>query len=175
MSVSLLALLFIALVSNAATAQIATGGSYTLEQGVIASGGGTSVDPDVTPVYSITGTAGQPAAGTRLTGTPYTLSSGFWQAAAAPTAASADIAGRVTGLENLGIKGATVTLLGGTSSVERIVETNGRGEFIFEDVEIGHFYFIRVKQKGLAFAPEQYSFTLFGARDDITFSATPQP
>ena len=47
--------------------QIATGGSYTLEQAVVANGGGTSTGN----TYSISGTTGQSVAGQMATTAPF--------------------------------------------------------------------------------------------------------
>src|SRR5207253_2118104 len=57
-----------------ANGQIATGGTYTLEQAVIASGGGSSTGTG----YAVDGTAGQSAAGSGLMGSSYGLDDGFW-------------------------------------------------------------------------------------------------
>ena len=76
------------------SAQAASGGGYTLDKSVIASGGGTSGD-QTGALYTVNGTIGQPAAGA-ISGGTYTLNSGFQTAApAAPTAAGASISGRV--------------------------------------------------------------------------------
>src|SRR5438874_6240744 len=69
------------LVVLTAHAQIATGGSYTITQSVIASGGGasSSVGPNI---FSITGTGGQSLAGGPISNAPYNFFSGFWTSAA---------------------------------------------------------------------------------------------
>jgi uncharacterized repeat protein (TIGR01451 family) len=66
------------LLTGAIKAQVATGGNYKLEQSVIASGGGTSAGAANT--FSITGTIGQPAAGTEMSGAPFAQLGGFWAA-----------------------------------------------------------------------------------------------
>ena len=58
-----------------ATAQ--SGGNFSIEQSVISSGGGTTTDT-TNNIYSVNGTIGQFAAGTRLRNAPYTLDGGFW-------------------------------------------------------------------------------------------------
>lgn len=63
-------------VGSAAKAQVATGGNYKLEQSVIAGGGGTSTDAANT--FSVTGTIGQPAAGTVTSNSPFSQLGGFW-------------------------------------------------------------------------------------------------
>src|SRR5687768_14221420 len=76
------------------TAQVASGGNYTLNQAVVASGGGTSNDAGNN--YKVEGTAGQPTAGTFDNVGTYSIRGGFWSPNPfAPTAAGANISGRV--------------------------------------------------------------------------------
>lgn len=58
--------------------QVASSSPYTLDQSVIASGGETSASAPGDPVFSITGTIGQAAAGTEMTNSPYAQLGGFW-------------------------------------------------------------------------------------------------
>ena len=60
----------VALVVSTAT----VGQTYSIESYVIAGGGGTSSGGD----YTLSGTVGQPSAGTPLSGGAYTLQGGFW-------------------------------------------------------------------------------------------------
>lgn len=52
---------------------------YTIDWFTIAGGGGTSTNSQ----YSLTGTSGQPDAGTTMTNGPYALTGGFWSVVAA--------------------------------------------------------------------------------------------
>lgn len=70
--------------SNLVNAQIATGGTYSLEQGVIANGGGQSSGTG----YVVDGTLAQSLAGGPLMGSPYNLFSGFWEGLSGPTPTS---------------------------------------------------------------------------------------
>ena len=65
-------------VSNLGHAQ--SGGGYDLSWWTVADGGGSSSRPGS---YSLSGAAGQPAAG-ELSGTGYHLSGGFWVGGGAP-------------------------------------------------------------------------------------------
>ncbi len=79
-----------------ATAQVATGGNYTLEQAVIAGGGGQN---STGGNFSLDGTIGQAAAGGALIGSPFAVTSGFWNFS--PTAPAAPgIEGDVTSRPN---------------------------------------------------------------------------
>src|SRR5437764_14305284 len=77
----LLTLTVLTLVVLTAHAQVATGGSYTITQSIIASAGGASsgVGPNI---FSITGTGGQSLAGGPIGNAPYNFFSGFWTSAA---------------------------------------------------------------------------------------------
>jgi hypothetical protein len=69
---------FLVTVSGAliAQAQVASGGSFRIDQSVVANGGGTSASSGNT--YKVEGTAGQPLAGTILRGGQFAHSGGFW-------------------------------------------------------------------------------------------------
>ncbi len=59
----------------AAAAQVASSGNFTLEQSVIASGGGLS---STGGTFSLDGAIGQSIAGGALNGSPFSVTSGFW-------------------------------------------------------------------------------------------------
>ena len=73
-----------------ATAQIATGGTYSLEQSVVANGGGSSSGTG----YAIDGTSGQFGSGGTYTGGSYGMDGGFWSYFL--TAAPGTVSGTVT-------------------------------------------------------------------------------
>jgi hypothetical protein len=74
-----LIVIILAVFSISASAQVSTGGSYTLEKTVIANGGGLSNDI-VKNIFTIEGTSGQCTAGAILIGGPpdYDIWDGFW-------------------------------------------------------------------------------------------------
>ena len=81
---SIAVLSFAVIAASFATAQIATGGNYTLTQTAIANGGAGGAGGN----YSLEGTIGQSAAGTKQQNSPYIFQPGFWTAQTfAPTAA----------------------------------------------------------------------------------------
>src|SRR5438309_1738920 len=83
----LLTLTVLTLVVLTAQAQIATGGSYTITQSIIASGGGASSGGGPN-IFSITGTGGQSLAGGPISNAPYNFFSGFWTSSAGPIIAA---------------------------------------------------------------------------------------
>src|SRR6266700_7879122 len=88
----LIALVFILIgFGLTATRQIASGGPYSLDQSVIASGGGDATGGS----YAIIGTSGQSTAGTFSTAGGYGVRGGFWQGTLFPTAAPVSVRGRV--------------------------------------------------------------------------------
>lgn len=155
-----------ALVGNA---QVASGGSFTLEQSVIANGGGVSADPGNT--YKVEGTIAQPAAGTLMRQPPYSQTGGFWPAALAlaPTAAPARISGRITTADGLPVAGVSLTLIGSNST--RAI-TDSHGVYSFAAVEVGGFYTVVPAKVNYSFTPANRSFSLLVDQADAAFTAT---
>lgn len=165
-----LALLFHSLLVPSTNAQVATGGAYTLERAALANGGGTSSDP-INDRYQITGTNGQAAAGDYRTGGGYAIRNGFWTPVVSPTLANATISGRVLSLDGLGLRNATVTLIGGQLTSPRSVLTSGFGYFTFDEIEPGQIYLITVTSKRFAFAQPSQAVAVFGDVTGIVFQA----
>ena len=142
------------LMSAAATAQVANGGTFSLEQSVIAGGGTTN---STGGNFKIEGTIGQAAAGTRSTVVPFQMQNGFWTAIPlAPTAASVSISGRVMTADGRGIKKAIVVLTKPTG--ERISALTGAfGYYRFDGVMAGQTYIVEVNSKRFHFSPQVVS------------------
>jgi hypothetical protein len=151
-----------------AYSQVAAGGSYTLEQTVIAGGGGSSAGGS----YKVEGTAGQSPIG-NSNGPQYSLRGGFWvQAPFAPTAANASISGRVLRENGMGLRDIQVVLSGGTLTAPRTALTSSLGYFTFEEIEVGQSYMLSVSNKKYGFADGTRVFTLMDNLSDIVFEAT---
>ena len=122
---------------------------YKIERYVIANGGGNSASAGT----EVTGTSGQQAAGTRMTGGNFVLDSGFWSpTAAAATASSVAVSGRVTTSSGRAIRGGTVKLTDEQGAVRSVATTPG-GYFRFEDVEAGRMYIVTAASGRLQFEP----------------------
>ena len=74
----LMLLLAVILLAGAGASMVAgqSGGGYNLEWNVVAPSGGFS--STAFPPHALSGSAGQPAASGPMTGSSYSLSSGFW-------------------------------------------------------------------------------------------------
>jgi hypothetical protein len=163
--------LHLSLLTIGATAQIASGGAYTLNQSVITNGGGTS--SDALNNYKVEGTSGQPTAGTSATGGSYTVRNGFWTPNPfAPTAASATVEGRVLNLYGRGLQNAVVTLSGGTLLSPRMARTGSFGYFRFEDVEVGQVYILSVQSKRYGFGQNPQIISVLEDVTNIVFQAS---
>ena len=139
-------------------AQVATGGTYTLNQSVIAAGGGTSSDATGN-VYRVQGTAGQPAAGTFSYGGSYVLKGGFWNSTAlAPTAAQVSISGRVLTSDHRGLANARVIITDAKGQSWSVM-SSAFGNFQFEGATAGETIIISVTSKHYTFAPQVISLT----------------
>lgn len=161
----------LSLMITGALAQVSSGGGYTLNQAVVANGGGTSSNAP-TNSYSVEGTAGQPAAGIFAVSGSYKVRSGFWSPdLLAPTAAGATLAGRVLDSSGRGLPNATLTLSGGNLLVPRMARTGSFGYFRFEDVEVGQVYILSVSSKRYGFGQNPQVFSLMDNVTDIIFQA----
>ena len=98
------ALIFCAVSATTVTAQVATGGSYSLNQAVIAAGGGQN---SAGGNFTVDGTIGQAFAGTRSTNAPFSVAGGFWTTdPLAPSAASVSVSGRILAPDGIGLRNA---------------------------------------------------------------------
>ena len=148
-----------------------TGGTYNLSHNVIAGGGSKSTGGS----YSLDGTIAQPLAGIISVGGTYNLRGGFWASDAAPTAATIFISGRVTDSNGEGIGSIKIVLTDIFTNTTRTTNTTAKGVYIFEELEILHFYIISISNKKYVFSPATYTFELVDSRDDMNFVADVLP
>lgn len=133
--------IFIALLFLFATFRAQTGDDFTITQSVVAGGGSQSSSGDT---FSVDGTIGQSIAGNVLFGSPFAVTSGFWNfTPMSPTAASVSVGGRIRTLDGQGIQNAAVRLIDDTGS-SRTVHTASFGYFRFDGVEAGRSYIVEV-------------------------------
>jgi len=144
-----------------AFAQIASGGGFSVEKSAVANGGGTSSNG----AFSLTGTAGQNAAGTRPSSGAFSHQVGFWSFDQfSPTAAMVSISGKVQTASGQGIRNARITLTDINGST-RSTLTGSFGSFQFTDVEGGHTYVLSVVSKRFVFTnPSQ----VISTTEDLT-------
>ncbi len=166
-------LLTIAFVSLA-DAQISTGGNYSLAQTAIANGGASGATASVNGTYTIEGSIGQSTAGTTEQASSYKFQPGFWHAATVfgPTAATVNLAGRVTTAGGRGILNVrlTITNQNGTS---RSILTSSFGYFRFEDIEVGQTYVIQINSKRYQFGNDTQIISVNDEITDLLFTALP--
>lgn len=129
-----------------------SGGTFSVEKSVIASGGGTSAGG----AFTVEGTAGQAAAGGFLQSAVHKLQGGFWVSEFVPTAASVTVSGRVFTPSGNGLVNAVVTMTD-TQGNTRTVRTTTFGYFRFEAVEAGGTYIFNVHSKSFQFTPQVVS------------------
>ena len=140
--------LILLILPRALTAQIASGGAFSLEKSVVATGGGDSAGG----AFSATGTTGQNAVGTVTAGSPFFQIGGFWTYnQIQPTAATVSIGGNVKTPNGNGIRNVIVTLTD-AYGVSRTTVTGSFGTYRFTNVEVGQTYVLKVSAK-------RYSFT----------------
>jgi hypothetical protein len=158
-------LLLVATISS--PAQLASGGSYSLIQQVVAGGGG---DNSAGGSFSLAGTIGQSLAGGVSNGSPYEARGGYWQPQLGPTAAPGFISGRVTTRAGRGIINATVTLSDMNGNT-RTTQTTTFGFFRFDDVPTGSAYVLTVTSKRFTFSNNTRFINLFESLADANFTA----
>jgi hypothetical protein len=144
--------------------QVATGGTYTLEQQVVAGGGGSSNEAN----YAIEGTIGQSIAGTFSTSSNYGLRGGFWQPIIETTAAHVSVAGQVLTSDGRFIGGARVILVDSVGRSQQRV-SNPFGYFRFDNIEVGQSYVLSVMSKQHIFVSRVVN--LEDAINDLTIFA----
>lgn len=161
------------LAAGAADAQVASNPPYTLEQAVVAGGGGTSTG-GAGNIYKIEGAIGQPVAGTTSANVPFTIRSGFFTPAPfAPTAALAKISGRILTADGRGIRNVSVTMTNAAGET-RMAFSSSFGYFTFENVMVGEVYILTVRAKQFQFSQSVQAIALSEDTTDINFIANPQ-
>ena len=148
-------------------AQVATGGTYTLDQSVIANGGGTSLGTG----YKVEGTSGQSAAGGSLANGVYNVKSGFWNPILSPTAAHVSVSGQVLTPDGRGLRNAVVILTGPNLTTPRRTLTTSFGYFTFDDIEAGQVYIITVSSRRYGFAQPTQAIAVFDNIAGLIFQA----
>lgn len=134
----------LALICSSAAAQ--SGGDFEITRSVIAGGGGDTAGG----TFGVSGTKGQPKAGTTLTGGSFSLTGGFWHPEFGPTSALVSVTGRVSTAAGVGIRNVTITITAPNGSVRRAV-TGSLGFFRFDEVEAGGNYVITVNSRRYRF------------------------
>ena len=168
-TICLTAALIFCAVATTVTAQVATGGNYTLDQSSIASGGGQNAAGGN---FTVDGTIGQPAAGTRSTNSPFAVAGGFWTANVfASTAATVSVGGRILTRDGSGLRNARVTLTDAQGN-SRTVLSGKTGAFRFREIQAGETYIISVASRRYIFQPQ----VIFVGEDlnDLSFIAVAQ-
>ena len=147
---------------------------YTIEQSVVATGGGTSTG-GAGNIYKIEGTIGQAAAGTNSSSGSFSVKGGFWTAQLTPSAATVSVGGRVTveGANGKGILNVrvSVTDAGGTT---RSVLTGRGGKYRFDDLEAGQIYVFTVTAKRYTFDQPTVVHSATENFDELNFFGTSQ-
>ncbi len=85
-----------------------------------------------------------------------------------PTAAPANISGRITTPEGAPLGGVTMSLSGGAT---RTTITDSQGNYRFERVDTDSFYSVTPRLANYHFSPESQSFSLLGNKTDAVFTA----
>lgn len=150
-------------------AQIAQGGGYALDRSVIASGGGEASGNN----FTLTGTFGQPIAGTDSNSGTINVKSGFWtDSQAVPTAAFSSIEGRVLTAEGQGIRNVSINIID-SNGIIRSVSSGSFGSFKFENLPSGNAYTITVQAKKYQFKQSSQVVFLLDNIGDLNFTALP--
>ncbi len=86
-----------------------------------------------------------------------------------PSAAHTIISGRAVTVNGRGISGAMLTLTDVVSGESRYARTNPFGYYIFDDVEVGQFYILNIRDKRYTFSADTVSFTLIDELTSLDF------
>lgn len=148
-----------------------TGGDFTITQSVIATGGGQQ---SAGGTFSLDGTIGQSIAGNAASGSPFSLTSGFWNFdALAPTAATVNISGRVKTESGKGIRNVALTLISATGEIF-YARSGFSGGYLFEDVPSGQSYVLTVSARRYLFVQNPRFIMLLEELTNVDFVGTEQ-
>jgi hypothetical protein len=148
--ISILAIAFLfVLILSAFSVRAQSGGTFQLEQIVIASGraasGGT---------FSTTNVIGEPTSGRSLMGGRFQIGTGYFATPPLlPTAAPVIIGGRVLTPDGQPISGVRISLLN-SAGVVKTALSNAFGYFRFYGVPAGQTYILAATAKNHEFAPQ---------------------
>ena len=160
-------ILFITLWLFVISANAQIGGGFTITQSAIASGGQNAAGG----AFSLDGTIGQSVAGNALSGSPFAVTSGFWNfSPLAPTAASVSIGGRVRTADGRGIRNVFVRLTA-PSGETRSALTTPFGYYRFNEISVGETYIISVSAKRFTFRQPTIVRAVFEEVSDLDFVA----
>jgi hypothetical protein len=139
-----------------------SGGSFQITQSVIANGGDASTAGSN---LTVVGTAGQVAAGTKTSNSPFSQTGGFWaeSSPSTPTAAPASISGQVTTGEGLPLAGVLIRL---NEPAQTRTITDSNGNYRFDNVDTENFYIVTPSLANYRFSPSSLSFSLQGNKTD---------
>lgn len=168
---SLVVAISVAAFPHTTRCQVATGGSYRLEQTVVGNGG----DRSSGGLFVITGTMGQGISGTSSSGGRFVGRGGFWQPAEfAPTAASVSVSGRAISALGDGIPQVEVTLIDFAGHLWS-ARTSSMGHYTFDNVPAGETYVISVSSKRFSFAAPSRVVFVLDELTDVDFIGQPNP
>lgn len=142
------------------TAQV-SGGTFKLEQTVLAGGGATG---STGGNFKIEGTIGQTAAGIRSNVSPFNMQNGFWTSQPlVPTAAEVTVSGQITTAGGSGVRNVFVTLTE-TNGTSHTTLSTTFGYYRFTGITAGQAVVISIRAKQFVFSqPAQVVFV----NDDI--------
>lgn len=152
------------------SAQIAAGGTYSVTQTVLASGGASGTGASGGGTYSVESTVGQSAGANQQNGA-FAFKSGFWTSQpSGTTAATVSVTGRIIDSNGAGIRNVRVTLTG-LSGGARTALSGPYGYFRFDDVAAGNTYVFSVAAKRYTFSQASLVRSITDETDDIIFTA----
>ena len=142
-----------------------TGGQFDLSHNTVNAGGRSTGGQ-----FELDGTAGQPFAGTDISGGQFLSRDGFWGFEPfAPTAALVSAGGRIRFKGGRGLSRVVVTLIETNSNGAYQTTSNHFGYYRFTNVPAGETYVITVWHKEYQFITDTQVINLDTARNDIDF------
>lgn len=170
MNESKAAIFFVAFLVFFSNAYGQTGGTFTITESVVAGGGGQSATGGT---FSLDGTIGQAVAGNAIRGTPFAVTSGFWNfTPSSPTAASVSVRGRVRTANGAGIRNAIITIAGQDGSI-RAARSSSFGYYRIDGIAAGQTYVASVSVKRFTFSQPTIVVGVFDEITDLDFVADP--
>lgn len=145
-----------------------SGNGFEITESVFASSSSNTV---AAVNFSVDGIVGQHLSGDDLSGSQFSLTSGFWTfTSLVPTAAGVSVDGRVLQSVGYGVSGATISLRG-LDGQAYYARSNQFGYFRISDVPAGQTYIVSVSKKGMVFEPR--SISILDNVGDLIITARP--
>ena len=165
---SIVGVILLVLCNSLISAQLASGGEFSISQIVQPTSGGDLSSGQ----FRLSSTIGQVIAGQRASNQGFAVHAGFWiPADLLPTAAHLSVLGQVRDERGVGIRNVRITMAS-QDGENRQAFTNPFGNFIFDNVEVGRTYIFTASSGKYSFQQPSIVRSILDDAEDVVFIAS---